>query len=1116
MRVRSIVALFFASAIGVVVACGSETGPDGGGTSGQDSGSTQSSTGFINSDSSAADATKENTGCLTDCAKLGATCGPAGDGCGGLIQCGTCEAPDTCGGGGTPSKCGGGTSTCKPKTCADYPAKSCGPLADGCGGLLECGECTAPEYCGGGGTSLCGGNSGCKPKTVADCGAQNCGPLADGCGGVVQCGTCGANESCGAGGAGKCGPAGGGTCVPKTCPELGITCGPAGDGCGNQLECGTCTAPATCGGGGTPSKCGGTTGCQPKTCPQLGATCGPAGDGCGGTIQCGSCDAPQTCGGGGTPSACGGNNACKPKTCADYPANSCGPLSDGCGDILTNCGVGPASNCPAGTICGGGGVPSVCGGGSLDGGVDGGACTTGLCTQQVSCPGGGTTTLTGTVVSPRTCAGAVCNVTANAGDADPIPNVTVFVPNGGAAAVKPFTAGVQCDQCGGAGAQDGVLVSTTTGADGKFTLSNVPVGANIPVVIQIGRWRRIFTINVSKSCQANAAGDLHLPANKTQGDIPLTAIGTGAVDTLECVLRKIGIEDTEFTAPSGSGRIHLYVGDADRDGNRGHHARNDNTSWTTLYGNATQLAKYDQLIFDCNGDPSKASMNDADRGRLRDYLNTGGRLFATHYEYVWLSSFAPFSGTAQWHVDQPNAGNQAVLGDIDTSFPKGALFASWLGNVNSLAQVSPPKISMNVSRHDLDPLPAPPGTGVVSPAQRWISVDPKLPNGSNFPTQSGGQNPQPLTNYVGAPQHYTFNTPWGSPAANQCGRVLYSDFHVLNASLNGDRFPNGCGGSRTDPLSPQEKVIEFMLFDLGSCITPDNPVPPPSCTPLKCPTAPGTCGQMADGCGGVLSCGTCTKPQTCGGGGTANVCGGTGCTPRTCTQANANCGPVADGCGLILDCGTCTAPQTCGGAGVPSQCGNPTCLATTCAEQGISCGPAGDGCGHLLQCGDCTAPLTCGGGGSPGVCGNSTCKPLTCTAQGIECGPAGNGCGGQLECGDCPSGQVCGGAGPSKCGSGTCVPRTCAQAGANCGPIGDGCGGQLDCGPCSQGQSCGGGGTPNVCGGCTRTSCAAIGAECGPIGDGCGGIIDCGVCTKAGDTCGGGGIAFKCGQVGVH
>ena len=37
-------------------------------------------------------------------------------------------------------------------------------------------------------------------------------------------------------------------------------CGPIGDGCGGQLDCGSCTSPETCGGDGTPFACGGGTG----------------------------------------------------------------------------------------------------------------------------------------------------------------------------------------------------------------------------------------------------------------------------------------------------------------------------------------------------------------------------------------------------------------------------------------------------------------------------------------------------------------------------------------------------------------------------------------------------------------------------------------------------------------------------------------------------------------------------------------------------------------------------------------------------------------------------------------------------------------------------------------
>src|SRR5262249_13317778 len=153
----------------------------------------------------------------------------------------------------------------------------------------------------------------------------------------------------------------------------------------------------------------------------------------------------------------------------------------------------------------------------------------------------------------------------------------------------------------------------------------------------------------------------------------------------------------------------------------------------------------------------------------------------------------------------------------------------------------------------------------------------------------------------------------------QCGRVLFDDFHVEDAQTSGLTFPAECS---TGPMTPQEKVLEFMIFDLGSCVTPD--MPPPACT------------------------------------------------PRTCAQQNIECGPAGDGWRGTLQCGSCPAGQTCGGGGTPSACGGMPCAARSCAAQGIMCGPAGDGCGGQLDCGHCPAGQTCGGGG-PGVCGTSAC-----------------------------------------------------------------------------------------------------------------------------------------------
>src|SRR5580692_11414969 len=104
------------------------------------------------------------------------------------------------------------------------------------------------------------------------------------------------------------------------------------------------------------------------------------------------------------------------------------------------------------------------------------SCTTGLCLQQTTCSGNATTSITGTVYAPN--------------GTDPLPNVTVYIPN---APVDPFTPGVSCPLVG-APPSGSPLVGTETDVNGKFTLVDVPVGSNIPLVIVSGRWRRQLVV----------------------------------------------------------------------------------------------------------------------------------------------------------------------------------------------------------------------------------------------------------------------------------------------------------------------------------------------------------------------------------------------------------------------------------------------------------------------------------------------------------------------------------------------------------------------------------------------------------------------------------------------
>jgi hypothetical protein len=382
--------------------------------------------------------------------------------------------------------------------------------------------------------------------------------------------------------------------------------------------------------------------------------------------------------------------------------------------------------------------------------------------QIASCSGASQdTTITGTVYAPN---GTL-----------PLYNAIVYIPN---AETKPFTKGVTCDQCGSVASGSPVSI-TLTDSSGNFKLEKVPVGTNIPLVIQIGKWRRKIVLPEVKKCEENKLTDkdqTRLPKTRAEGDIPQIAITTGTCDQLGCMLPKLGIPTEIGTEADGDNKaVHVY------------------TNQRGLWDDVNKLKKYDLAVFSCECTEAPGTKNATSFQAVTDYLAAGGRIFTTDYQYTWykrspdpaLSSVSNITGGA------PFAGTQLYLND---TFPKGKALADWLKFNFPMSQygVVTTSVAFDNFKNPVDAMKA----------QIWSTANP------------GGTS--------GNARVFTVNTPAGAAPDKQCGKAVHIDAHVNNSS---DQFPSSCNSK----LSEADAMFAFFFMDLSSCIQKDDkpPVVPP-------------------------------------------------------------------------------------------------------------------------------------------------------------------------------------------------------------------------------------------------------------------------------------------------
>ena len=422
-------------------------------------------------------------------------------------------------------------------------------------------------------------------------------------------------------------------------------------------------------------------------------------------------------------------------------------------------------------------------------------------------PDGAVTLPDGAVVK----GGRLTGIITNPAGTRPGYGAAVYIPSG---LITPFPAGVACDTCANLFSGLPAVASTVSGPDGSFVLDGVPPDAPFRLVIQVGRFRRQVTVPaIAASGSAVLAPALaHLPAtqlggvsgNAGEGDLPKIALVTGLSDQVECSLKKLGIALTEFTSPTGGGRVHFYnfamvngytggagaytgagvpfpgAGDAD-----------------ALVDTRATLDTYNAVVLGCTG--STAAPTAPQQANVLGWTGSGGRLIATHIaapDFI-QNQPAPTSAVAAFTLgaDSIDRGPPALPAKVDTSFVQGAAMASWLTSAGSMDPAG--VLTLPQWRHDV--------ASVGPGATRWLSGDSSMPPLSRQPP--GG----PLVSA------FSFDAPVGAPAAMQCGRVAVPEMHV-DTLVAHNAWPSECDAALA--ISPEDLAFEFLLLRALACLAP--------------------------------------------------------------------------------------------------------------------------------------------------------------------------------------------------------------------------------------------------------------------------------------------------------
>lgn len=360
-------------------------------------------------------------------------------------------------------------------------------------------------------------------------------------------------------------------------------------------------------------------------------------------------------------------------------------------------------------------------------------------------------------------------------------------------------------------------------ADGTFTLRNIPAGP-VWLVVQKGGFRRITEVVVRAGMLTQVdeiATELPVRQAPDLGEeVPRIAIGTGRFDPIEDVFAKLRLgpiapdfhfDYAAWEADPAAWGLDLYLYQPPREV-EDNGLTLDAPPFLALLQEPEALYDYDFLFGPCadGTDYAAAMTSPVIRGNLLQYVNNGGKLYATDYSYLLVEQTFPEyidfgapengDGNADGHIGDPRYMQTASQGTLRYA---------------SQNRASPPELRAWLEALGVS------AQGFVETEGNWVNlrgvgtVEQCCRDGQRVPVtpdvvMTGPNGVDPLVGNFG-PSHATWgeaeaagaNYPHTLRFSLGCGQVMYSTYHTVEEARA--------------VLSPQELVLLYLILEIGEC-----------------------------------------------------------------------------------------------------------------------------------------------------------------------------------------------------------------------------------------------------------------------------------------------------------